>query len=143
MTSAGSTADPTPASVPTAPSLIDSPDLMPSAGHYSHLAVHRGLAYISGQLPVTPKGDKLTQEPFAVQAEQVLRNVDACLAAAGSSRDRLVSVTVYVTDIDDWPAFDCLYAQWLGAHRPQRAVAGVKELHYGSAVEVHAIAALD
>ncbi|NIY69338.1 RidA family protein [Streptomyces malaysiensis] len=143
MTTAGSTAGRVPASVPAAPSLIDAPDLMPPAGHYSHIAVHRGLAYISGQLPVTPEGGKLIQEPFAVQAEQVLRNVDACLAAAGSSRDRLVSVTVYVTDIGDWPTFDRLYAQWLGAHRPQRAVAGVKELHYGSAVEVHAIAALD
>lgn len=143
MTTAGSTAGPIPASVPIAPSLIDAPNLMPPAGHYSHIAVHRGLAYISGQLPVTPEGGKLIQEPFALQAEQVLRNVDACLAAAGSSRDRLVSVTVYVTDIGDWPTFDRLYAQWLGAHRPQRAVAGVKELHYGSAVEVHAIAALD
>lgn len=143
MTTTGSTTDPAPASVPAGPSPTDSPDLLPPAGHYSHVVAHRGLAYISGQLPVTPEGGKLTQEPFAVQAEQVLRNVDACLAAAGSSRDRLVSVTVYVTDIRDWPTFDRLYAQWLGAHRPQRAVAGVKELHYGSAVEVHAIAALD
>ncbi|TXS42158.1 RidA family protein [Streptomyces sp. uw30] len=139
MTTAGSTTDP----VPAAPALIDSAELTAPAGHYSHIAVHRGLAHISGQLPVTPDGDKLTREPFAVQAEQVLRNIDACLAGAGTSRDRLVSVTVYVTDIGDWPAFDRLYAQWLGSHRPQRAVAGVKELHYGSAVEVHAVAAVD
>ncbi|RBQ15124.1 RidA family protein [Spongiactinospora rosea] len=122
---------------------IDSPDLVPPAGHYSHIMVSGGLAYISGQLPVTPQGDRLTREPFAVQAGQVLSNIDACLTSAGTSRDRLLSVTVYVTDIGDWPEFDRLYVQWLGAHRPQRAVAGVKELHYGAAVEVHAIATLD
>ncbi|GAA5063728.1 reactive intermediate/imine deaminase [Thermocatellispora tengchongensis] len=143
MTAAGSAADPVPSAASPAPYLIDSPDLMPPAGHYSHVVVHRGLAYISGQLPVTPEGEKLGREPFGVQAEQVLRNIDACLDAAGTGRHRLLSVTVYVTDIADWPEFDRLYALWMGAHRPQRAVAGVKELHYGAAVEVHAIAALD
>jgi reactive intermediate/imine deaminase len=129
--------------LPAALSLIDSPELIAPAGHYSHVAVHGGLAYISGQLPITPAGDDLAHEPFAVQVQQVLHNVDACLASAGTDRDRLISVTVYVTDIDDWPLFDDIYRCWLGSHRPQRAVAGVKELHYGSAVEIHAIAALD
>ncbi|MGW6796731.1 RidA family protein [Streptomyces chartreusis] len=139
MPPAGSTSGPAYAAL----SLIDSPKLTAPAGHYAHVAVHRGLAYLSGQLPVTPEGDKLSHEPFLTQAEQVLRNIDACLAVAGTSRDRLLSVTVYVTDIADWPAFDRLYRNWLGSHRPQRAVAGVKELHYGAAVEVHAIAAVD
>jgi reactive intermediate/imine deaminase len=136
-------ADLTTAAATAALSLIDSPDLSAPAGHYSHVVVHRGLAYISGQLPVTPEGSNLSQEPFALQVKQVLRNLDACLDCAGTARERLLSVTVYVTDIEDWPAFDRLYQQWIGDHRPQRAVAGVKELHYGSAVEVHAIAALD
>lgn len=73
----------------------------------------------------------------------MLSNLDACLATAGTSRDKLISVTVYVTDIGDWPAFDQVYKEWLGASRPARAVAGARELHYGSAVEVHAVAALD
>ncbi|MFE2738467.1 RidA family protein [Streptomyces sp. NPDC059349] len=122
---------------------LDSAQLAPPAGHYSHITTHRGVAYISGQLPVAPDGSQLADEPFDIQARQVLRNLDACLATAGTSRERLLSVTVYVTDIGDWPAFDRLYTHWLGASRPARAVAGAKELHYGSAVEVHAIAALD
>lgn len=141
MTTADSTAHPTTGPA-TSPSLIDSPELMDPAGHYSHVAVHGGLAYVSGQLPVRANGDKLAGEPFGVQTEQVLHNLDACLGSAGTTRDRLVSVTVYVTDIGDWPDFDRRYRQWLGTHRPQRAVAGVHELHYGSAVEVHAIAAV-
>ncbi|WP_327039648.1 RidA family protein [Micromonospora maris] len=121
----------------------DSAELTPPAGHYSHVATHQGVTYISGQLPLAPDGSHLSGEPFEVQTRQVLDNVDACLRIAGTSRDRLLSVTVYVTDIANWPTFDSLYQDWIGAHRPQRAVAGVKELHYGSAVEVHAIAALD
>lgn len=129
----------------SAPSIdtFDSPRLTPPAGHYSHLATHRGVAYLSGQLPVAPDGTRLAGEPFEVQARQVLSNLDACLATAGTSRERLISVTVYVTEIGDWPAFDQVYEEWLGASRPARAVAAVRELHYGSAVEVHAIAALD
>jgi len=121
----------------------DSTELATPAGHYSHVATHRGVAYISGQLPLAPDGSRLSGEPFEVQARWVFDNVDACLRLVGTSRDRLLSVTVYVTDIADWPAFDGLYQDWIGTHRPQRAVAGVKELHYGSAVEVHAVAALD
>ncbi|MEV8314925.1 RidA family protein [Streptomyces sp. NPDC059900] len=122
---------------------LDSAQLTAPAGHYSHVATHHGVAYISGQLPVTPDGTRLAGEPFEVQARQVLGNLDACLATAGTSRERLLSVTVHVTDIGDWPAFDRLYADWLGASRPARAVVGARELHHGSAVEVHAVAALD
>ncbi|MFD4256883.1 RidA family protein [Streptomyces sp. NPDC058534] len=121
----------------------DSPQLAPPAGHYSHIATHRGVAHISGQLPVAPDGSLLAGEPFEVQARQVLSNLDACLATAGTSHDKLISVTVHVTDIGDWPAFDHVYKEWLGATRPARAVAGATELHYGSAVEVYAVAALD
>ncbi|WP_223623851.1 RidA family protein [Microbacterium sp. EST19A] len=120
--------------------LIDSPELMPPAGHYSHVARHGGLLFLSGQLPITPSGDTLASEPFEAQARQVLANVDACLRAAQARREDLISVTVSVTDIADWPTFDALYRRWLGDHRPARAVAQVAGLHYGSALEVQATA---
>ncbi len=122
--------------------LHNSPGLIEPRGHYSHVAIHRDLAYLSGQLPIDQHGTTLTDQPFDAQARQVLQNLDHCLATAGTHRSKLVSVTVYIADIDQWPAFDAIYADWIGEHRPARAVAGVAELHYGSAVEVHAIAAL-
>ncbi|PKV91864.1 reactive intermediate/imine deaminase [Amycolatopsis echigonensis] len=122
--------------------LRDSPELSAPGGHYSHTAEVGGMAFISGQLPVTRDGARLVSEPFSVQAQQVLANVDACLAAAGTSRDRLVSVTVYVTDMGGWPEFDRIYRSWLGDHRPARAVAGASTLHFGAKVEVQAIAAV-
>jgi 2-iminobutanoate/2-iminopropanoate deaminase len=109
-------------------------------GHYSHAVVAGGFVFVAGQLPITADGRKLTDEPFEVQAAQVLANVQAALAGAGSSLDKLVQVRVYVTDIAHWPAFNALYAQWLGAHRPARAVVPVPTLHFGLLVEVEAVA---
>ena len=100
-----------------------------------------GLVFVSGQLPITPAGEKLTGAPFEAQATQALRNVAAALAGAGSSVERLVQVRVYVTDVAaHWPVFDALYAEWAGAARPARAVVPVPQLHFGLLVEVEATA---
>lgn len=100
----------------------------------------RGFVFISGQLPITPHGEKKAGASFEEQTRQVLENVDACLKGAGVSRQHLVSVRVYVTDINQWPTFNDIYAEWIGDFRPSRVVAGVAELHYGSALEVEALA---
>ncbi|MFK3795849.1 MULTISPECIES: RidA family protein [unclassified Pseudomonas] len=118
----------------------NSPDLPTPVGHYTHVCAAGNLLMISGQLPVSREGRPLTDAPFETQALQVFANLDACLAQGGTDKSRLVQVRVYVTDMQHWPLFDRLYAQWLGDHRPARAVAGVAQLHYGLAVEVEAMA---
>jgi 2-iminobutanoate/2-iminopropanoate deaminase len=109
-------------------------------GHYSHAAVAGGLVFVAGQLPITASGQRLNDQPFEVQARQALHNVENALTAAGSSKERLVQVRVYVTDIASWPAFNTLYAAWLGEHRPARAVVPVPLLHHGFLIEVEAVA---
>jgi reactive intermediate/imine deaminase len=109
-------------------------------GHYSHAITGGGFVFVSGQLPIAPDGSKLNEAPFEQQAQQVLDNVAAALAGAGSAVDRLVQVRVYVTDIADWPAFNALYAKWTGASRPARCVVPVPVLHYGFKIEVEATA---
>jgi 2-iminobutanoate/2-iminopropanoate deaminase len=69
-----------------------------------------------------------------------LDNVGSALAAAGSSINRLVQVRVYVSDIRQWPAFNTIYAKWIGSTRPARAVVPVPELHYGFKIEIEAVA---
>ena len=109
-------------------------------GHYSHAAAGAGLVFIAGQLPVTPEGRRLSGEPFEAQARQVLANVQAALEAAGSAVHLLLQVRVYLTDIDQWGAFNSIYAEWAGAHRPARAVVPVPALHFGLMIEVEATA---
>lgn len=109
-------------------------------GHYSHAVVTGGFVFVSGQLPITKDGTKLTGATFELQAQQVLDNVSHALAGAGTSVDKLTQVRVYVTDIACWPVFNELYARWAGEARPARAVVPVPQLHYGFMIEMEAIA---
>ena len=109
-------------------------------GHYSHAVSGNGFVFISGQLPIAADGSKLNDASFERQARQVLDNVAAALAGAGSAIDRLVQVRVYVTDIASWPAFNAIYAEWIGPSRPARAVVPVPQLHYEFKIEIEAVA---
>ena len=122
---------------------INPTTLAPPGGHYSHVVVANGFVFISGQLPITPAGEKLNQASFEEQARQVLANVQAALEAAGSSVAQLLQVRVYVTDIEQWPAFNRIYQQWAGAAPPARAVVPVPLLHYGFLIEVEAVGVVD
>jgi 2-iminobutanoate/2-iminopropanoate deaminase len=109
-------------------------------GHYSHAVTANGFVFVAGQLPIAHDGSKLSDAPFEQQAQQTLDNVAAALIGAGSAVDRLVQVRVYVTDIKSWPAFNAIYAKWIGSVRPARAVVPVPELHYGFKIEIEAVA---
>ena len=109
-------------------------------GHYSPGIEHHGVVYVSGQLPM----DLETREPFAgdieMQTELALRNVEAVLHAAGSGLDRVMQMTIYVSDIELWGKVNEVYARVMGDHRPARAIVPVKDLHFGTKIEIQAIA---
>ena len=109
-------------------------------GHYSPGIEHHGIVYVSGQLPM----DLVTREPFTgpieEQTELALRNVEAVLHAAGSRLDRVLQMTIYVSDLELWGAVNKKYAEVMGDHRPARAIVPVKELHFGTQIEIPAIA---
>ena len=109
-------------------------------GHYSPGIEHHGIVYVSGQLPM----DLVTREPFAgdieTQTELALRNVEAVLKAAGSDLSRVMQMTIYVSDIELWGKVNEVYARVMGDHRPARAIVPVKDLHFGTQIEIQAIA---
>jgi len=127
---------------PAQPVFANPPSVAQPGGHYSHAVIVNGLVFVSGQLPITPAGEKLVNASFADQARQALANVQAILEACGSDIAHLVQVRVYVDDIANWPAFNEVYAQWAGATRPARAVVPTASLHFGLSVEVEAVAAI-
>jgi len=124
---------------PGAVAYLDPSDLAAPGGHYSHVSVARGLAFVSGQLPITPAGLKLVDACFEDQARQVLANVKTALEAAGSAVGHLVQVRVYVDNMENWPTFNAVYREWAGSVRPSRAVVPTGPLHFGLKVEVEAI----
>jgi reactive intermediate/imine deaminase len=112
-------------------------------GHYSHVVLHHGVVYVSGQLPIGPEGPPTPAATFEHQATQVLENVRAAVEGAGSRLSRVLKCTVYLSDIGDWPEFDRLFAAAFGDHRPARTVVPVSTLHYGCRVEMDVVAAVD
>ncbi|ADB41449.1 RidA family protein [Spirosoma linguale] len=122
---------------------IETPNAPVPGGHYSQAVVHNGQVYVSGILPITPSGEKLTNATIAEQTEQILANLDAILQAAGSQRNKVLKVTVFIADINAWGTVNQLYAQFFGDHRPARSVVPCSPLHYGFGIELEAIAFLE
>ena len=121
---------------------VETPNAPAAAGHYSQAIVHDGVVYVAGQLPIDPQNRNRTVGSIEEQTERTLRNVEAILVAAGSGLDRVLQMTIYVSDIELWAGVNVAYARVMGAHRPARAVVPVKELHYGYQIEIQAIAAV-
>lgn len=111
-------------------------------GHYSQAIIHNGVVYVAGQIPIDPSTGEKKLGPIEEQTEQVLKNLEAILIAAGSSLDLVLKVTVYVSDMEFWPAVNKVYAEFFGASKPARAIVPVKDLHYGFKMEIDAIAAV-
>jgi 2-iminobutanoate/2-iminopropanoate deaminase len=109
-------------------------------GHYSHAVAAGGFVFVSGQLPITPDGGKDPTLSIREQTWIALRNVELALRAAGARLQDVVKVTAYLTTEDHWRAFNEVYAQFFGEHRPARAVVPVRPLHFGFLVEVDAVA---
>ena len=121
---------------------IQTPNAPTPGGHYSQAVVHNDLVFVSGILPITPAGEKLSNSSVKEQTEQVLANLDAILEAAGSQRNRVLKVTVFVSDIHSWGEVNQLYSQFFGDHRPARSMVPCSTLHYGFGIELEAIATI-
>lgn len=122
---------------------LDAPGLAPPVGHYSHAAIHNGVAYIAGLLPHVPGQTVAKPGPIEDQVRQVLANLDTVLKSVGSDRSRVLRVTAFVSDVSHWPVVNRVWAEFFGAHKPARAVVPVNELHYGYAIEIETIAACE
>lgn len=121
---------------------VSTTDAPVPGGHYSQAVVHGGLVYVAGQLPIVPGSLEHRPGPAAQQTEQTLRNIEAILNAAGSGLDRVLQLTIYVSDMSLWSEVNACCIRVFGEHRPARAIVPVKELHYGFQIEIQAIAAL-
>lgn len=113
-------------------------------GYYSQGVRCGDLLFISGQLPIDPRGN-VVKGTVSEQAAQALANVRAIVQAANGTIAQIVQCTIYISDIDDWAEVDGIYTAFFSEVDvlPARAVVPVKELHYGSQIEIQAIAFLE
>ena len=76
------------------------------------------------------------------QTELALRNVEAILIEANSDLNHVLQFTIYVSEMELWDKVNEVYARILGEHKPARAIVPVKDLHFGTKIEIQAIAAV-
>ena len=107
---------------------------------YSQAIKAGGLVFVSGQVALVPGATGPVGSNVGEQTEQVLANLRAILEAAGSSLERVVKTTVYLTNLDDFQAMNDVYRTHVGEVPPARATVEVSALPSGALVEIDAIA---
>ncbi len=111
-------------------------------GPYSQGYVHNGIFYSAGQIPINPATDAIEATDIKGQAKQVCENLAAVLEAAGSSFDKVLKTTCFLADMDDFAAFNEVYASYFTS-KPARSCVAVKTLPKNVLCEIELIAVVE
>lgn len=111
-------------------------------GPYSQGYIHNGILYSAGQIPINPETDAIEVEDIAGQAEQVCKNLGAVLEEAGSAFEQVLKTTCFLSDMDNFAAFNEVYAKYFTG-KPARSCVAVKTLPKNVLVEVEVIAVVE
>ena len=118
---------------------ISTPNAPAAIGPYSQAILCGNMLYTSGQIPLDPATGAVVEGNITVQAEQVMKNLEAVLAAAGTSFANAVKTTCFLADMGDFAAFNAVYAAHITSN-PARSCVAVKTLPKGVLVEVEVVA---
>ena len=111
-------------------------------GPYSQGYVHNGIFYSAGQIPINAETDTVEATDIAGQTEQVCKNFAAVLEAAGTSFDKVLKTTCFLSDMGDFAAFNEVYAKYFTS-KPARSCVAVKTLPKNVLCEVELIAVVE
>ncbi len=118
--------------------VISTPNAPAAIGPYSQAYVTNGLLFTSGQIPIDPATGEL-KKTVEEQAEQSCRNVLAILEAAGTSADKVVKTVCYISDMNQFGAFNAVYEKFFTS-KPARSCVEVARLPKDVFCEIEAIA---
>jgi 2-iminobutanoate/2-iminopropanoate deaminase len=113
-----------------------------SGAPYNQAIRAAGLVFCAGQVGLDPASDRLVEGGVEAQARRAMENLSAVLEAAGTSVDRIVKTTIFVTDLGDFAAVNAVYGSFFQADPPARSTVQVAGLPAGAVVEIEAIALL-
>ena len=120
--------------------IINTPNAPAAIGPYVQATRLGDLVFTSGQIPLDPASMELVTGPVEVQAEQVMKNLLAILEASGASAATVIKTTCFLKNMEDFAAFNAVYAKYLGEAAPARSCVEVARLPKDVLVEVEAIA---
>lgn len=110
-------------------------------GPYSQAIKVNNMLYTSGQIPLDPVSQTLVGSDITEQTEQVMKNLCAVLNAAGTNFNNVIKTTCFLSNIDDFAAFNSVYGKYITS-APARSCVAVKDLPKGALVEVEIIATI-
>jgi 2-iminobutanoate/2-iminopropanoate deaminase len=120
--------------------VVATDDAPKAIGPYSQAITTDGLVFTAGQVALDPKSGELLGRTTAEQTEQVFANLQAVLAAAGTSLGNVVKTTVYLIDMADFAQMNEVYAKHFGTHKPARSTVQAAGLPKAARVEIDVIA---
>lgn len=118
---------------------ISTTDAPGAIGPYSQGVRAGDLVFVSGQVALDPATGQLVAGGIAEQTRRVLRNLQAILEAGGSSLEKVVRATVYLTDLGEFQAMNAVYAEFFPTEKPARVTVEVSRLPKDALVEIDAI----
>ncbi len=111
-----------------------------TGGPYSQAIIHNGIIYVSGQGAVDPQTNEIKLGTIEDEAKLGLENLRIILEEAGSSLDKVLTVTVYLLDIEEYARFNEVYLRYFKENRPARTCIQAGSLPFGTKVEITAMA---
>jgi len=123
-----------------APEFLNASSAPKPIGPYSHAAKAGGFVFCSGQVGLVPETGEMIEGGVSEQTDRALANLGEVLKAAGADFGSVVKTTVFLADMDDFPAMNQVYEKYLGQTRPARSSVAVKTLPKEALVEIEAIA---
>jgi reactive intermediate/imine deaminase len=121
---------------------IQTADAPQAIGAYSQAVRAGDTVYLSGQIPLSPQTMEMVDGGIEAQIEQVFANLAAVARAAGGSLDDATKLTVYLTDLANFPQVNAAMGRWFAEPFPARATVQVSALPRGALVEVDAVLVL-
>jgi 2-iminobutanoate/2-iminopropanoate deaminase len=109
-------------------------------GPYSQAIKTNGFIYLSGQVALDPKSGELVGADIGKQTERVLENIKGILEAAGANLHHVIKTTVFLKDMNDFPAMNDIYARYFTAAPPARSTVQVSRLPKDALIEIEVIA---
>ena len=120
--------------------VISSADAPKAVGPYSQAIEKNGVLFLSGQIPLDPLSGQIVGNTIEQQTQEIFKNMNSVLSAAGYSLDDVVKTTVFLTNIDDFATVNAVYGRYFTTEAPARSAVAVMALPKGAMVEIEAIA---
>ncbi len=111
-------------------------------GHYAPAMVHNGFVYVSGQISTDAAGTPIL-DSVEEQTLRCLKKMETILLASNSKLDRVIKVNVFVANMEDWGKVNDVFSKFFGDHKPARLIVPTGPLHYGCAIEIDCVAAVN